>query len=194
MPVNPHVKGGSDVPVTDGGTGASAAGTALTNLGGLSAAAHAVLSHTGIPGVGDLTTAAHAALDHSAIPGANGGRPVTTNVTIPANSLSLDGQMLLLFVRGTCSAWTGTLTINGVTVYTPNSFDGPGWTAVCMLTRTSSGGAVAIGVLIDDHAMTSGSVAAGAIAGLNWTAGQTIAVGASSGSASITHVAAAAMR
>jgi len=53
MAINPHRKGGPDVTVSDGGTGASDAATARTNLG-----------------AGDLTTAAHGSLDHSAIPGA----------------------------------------------------------------------------------------------------------------------------
>jgi len=69
MPVNPHVKGGADVPVADGGTGASVAATGLSNLGGLDAVSHAAVSHAGIPGVGDLTSAAHSVLDHSSTPG-----------------------------------------------------------------------------------------------------------------------------
>jgi hypothetical protein len=69
MPVNPHVKGGADVPVPDGGTGASDAASGLSNLGGLDAAIHAVLNHAGIPGVGDLTTASHSSLNHAGVPG-----------------------------------------------------------------------------------------------------------------------------
>ncbi len=69
MPVNPHVKGGSDVPVTSGGTGASDASTGLSNLGGLDSSGHAVIDHAGIPGVGDLTAAAHATTDHTGITG-----------------------------------------------------------------------------------------------------------------------------
>jgi hypothetical protein len=52
MAINPHRKGGPDVPVVDGGTGASDGNAALTNLGGLSSATHATTDHTGIPGVG----------------------------------------------------------------------------------------------------------------------------------------------
>lgn len=69
MAVNPHVRGGTDVPVTDGGTGSSVAATALSNLGGLASADHTTLNHAGLPGVGDLTTAAHGSLDHAGIPG-----------------------------------------------------------------------------------------------------------------------------
>lgn len=52
MAINPHRKGGPDVPVTDGGTGASVAATALSNLGGIDTSAHALIDHTGLPGVG----------------------------------------------------------------------------------------------------------------------------------------------
>jgi len=93
MPVNPHVKGGSDVPVTDGGTGASAGAGALTNLGGLSTATHATTSHSGIPGVGDLTTAAHGSLDHSGIPG------VGRSILGPWNDFQSAGNPLSLFTN-----------------------------------------------------------------------------------------------
>jgi hypothetical protein len=69
MPVNPHVKGGSDVPIGDGGTGASDAATGLSNLGGLDVASHGSTNHAGIPGVGDLTVAAHSSTDHAGITG-----------------------------------------------------------------------------------------------------------------------------
>ena len=52
MAINPHRKGGPDVPVTDGGTGASSAGAALSALGGLDETAHDLLDHTGLMGVG----------------------------------------------------------------------------------------------------------------------------------------------
>jgi microcystin-dependent protein len=52
MAINPHRKGGPDVPVPDGGTGASTASAGLANLGGLDLAAHAAIDHSGIPGAG----------------------------------------------------------------------------------------------------------------------------------------------
>jgi hypothetical protein len=53
MAINPYRKGGPDVPVLDGGTGASLATTARTNLGvDLTVASHATTDHTGITGVG----------------------------------------------------------------------------------------------------------------------------------------------
>ena len=64
MPVNPYIKGGSDVPIGDGGTGASVAATALSNLGGLDETAHDLLDHAGLTGVGDLTASAHSMIDH----------------------------------------------------------------------------------------------------------------------------------
>jgi hypothetical protein len=56
MAINPHRRGGSDVPVVDGGTGASTGGAALTNLGGLDTSSHAVVDHSGITGVGATAT------------------------------------------------------------------------------------------------------------------------------------------
>lgn len=54
MAISPHYRGGPDIPVGDGGTGASDAATARANIGA---------------GVGDLTIAAHSTLNHGAIPG-----------------------------------------------------------------------------------------------------------------------------
>lgn len=54
MAINPHRKGGPDVPLTDGGTGASDAAAALAALGGLSSASHATTDHVGITGVGKI--------------------------------------------------------------------------------------------------------------------------------------------
>lgn len=53
MAINPYRKGGPDVPVDDGGTGASDPSGARANLGAgdLTAAGHASLNHTGLPGV-----------------------------------------------------------------------------------------------------------------------------------------------
>lgn len=68
MAINPHRKGGPDVPVVDGGTGASDGASALSNLGGLDVTSHGSVNHSGILGVGDLTTVAHGSLDHTGIP------------------------------------------------------------------------------------------------------------------------------
>ncbi len=46
-----HRRGGTDVPVVDGGTGASAAAQALANLSGLDIAGHAAINHAAILGV-----------------------------------------------------------------------------------------------------------------------------------------------
>jgi len=51
MAINPHRKGGPDIPVLDGGTGASNAAAALSALGGIDNAAHALINHAGILGV-----------------------------------------------------------------------------------------------------------------------------------------------
>lgn len=108
MPVNPHVKGGSDVPVTDGGTGGSDASTGLSNLGGLDTAGHAVINHAGIPGVGDLTVAAHSTTDHAGIPGVPSVASTTARAVQSASSVALPFN--------TFTAITGasiTLTVNG---------------------------------------------------------------------------------
>ena len=60
MAINPHRKGGPDVPVADGGTSASDAATARANIGAgdLDTPAHALIDHTGLPGIssgGSLT-------------------------------------------------------------------------------------------------------------------------------------------
>ena len=91
MPLNPHIKGGNDIPVADGGTGASTGGAALTNLGGLDSSAHALINHGGIPGVGDLTTAAHSSLNHAGIPG------VGRSILGPWNDFQSAGNPLSLF-------------------------------------------------------------------------------------------------
>jgi microcystin-dependent protein len=51
MAINPFRKGGSDtIPVAEGGTGGTTASAALTNLGGLDSAAHALIDHSGLGG------------------------------------------------------------------------------------------------------------------------------------------------
>ena len=68
MPLNPLIRGGVDVPILDGGTGASTAAGARTNLSALDEMAHDLLNHTGLTGVGDLTTTTHASINHSVVP------------------------------------------------------------------------------------------------------------------------------
>ena len=116
MAINPHRKGGPDVPVTDGGTSASDAATALSNLGG-------------------LDTAAHASIDHSGIPGAGGGAE-TESVTnspglgnnisrlIPANTLSTNNESLTWELWGIASgADTIDITLGGLTLVPANATD-----------------------------------------------------------------------
>jgi len=121
MPVNPHVKGGSDVPVTDGGTGASSGGAALTNLGGLSSSAHATVNHAGIPGVGDLTNVSHAALDHSGISGVGGvalglgsglGTSTSGSISVPAGTITQAGDYLRFVVGYTNASQTNTISFS----------------------------------------------------------------------------------
>lgn len=70
MPVIPHYRGGPDVSLVDGGTGASDATTARVNLGGvLNETLHDALDHSGLTGVGDLTTLAHSSTNHAGILG-----------------------------------------------------------------------------------------------------------------------------
>ncbi|MGA0270489.1 MAG: hypothetical protein ACO3ME_09350 [Ilumatobacteraceae bacterium] len=45
MPLNPFTKGSGDIPISDGGTGASNAADARTNLNALNEAAHDLLAH-----------------------------------------------------------------------------------------------------------------------------------------------------
>jgi hypothetical protein len=135
MPVNPHVKGGTDVPVVDGGTGASTGSGGLSNLGGLDETAHDILDHAGLTGVGDLTTAAHGSLDHSGIPGVGGGSTIhqsnpdftTSNAVnpggydliVPAATLTADADELLIKVvlEGTnAGSESVSISLGGVTL------------------------------------------------------------------------------
>jgi hypothetical protein len=93
MPINPYVKGGTtDVPVVDGGTGASTAAGARTNLMVLDETAHDLLDHTGLTGIGDLTTAAHASLDHSTVPMARRNIGTATTAVASGDFAAGDGS------------------------------------------------------------------------------------------------------
>jgi hypothetical protein len=169
---------------------ATAAGAGLVN--------HTTLNHAGIPGVPAaeaFTAGVHAVTDHTAITGAGGGRPVATSTTIPANSLSANGQMLLLFLKGTAAIWDGSITLNGISICDVNSMTGPNWSGSFMLTRTSSTTATVIGLISDDD--SAGTVAlgiGGTAAALDWTASQTVGVAITFGAASVSLVSAAAMK
>lgn len=110
MPVNPYVKGGLDVPVVDGGTGASTSSGARTNLDVLDETAHDLLDHTGLTGVGDFTVAAHASVDHSVVPATffNIGSP-TTAATATGDLSAGDGTREMVY-----DASTGILKMDGV--------------------------------------------------------------------------------
>lgn len=75
MAINPYRKGGTDVPVTDGGTNASDAAAALANLGGLDTTSHGAEDHTAGP-LNLLDTTAHALVNHAGIPGVGLGKLV----------------------------------------------------------------------------------------------------------------------
>jgi len=110
MPLNPFIKGGSDVPVTDGGTGASSAATARVNLGNvLDETAHDLLDHAGLTGVGDLTTLAHASIDHSVVPATFFNVGSATAAVANGDFAAGDGTRELFF-----DASTGTISITGI--------------------------------------------------------------------------------
>ncbi|MGA0270488.1 MAG: hypothetical protein ACO3ME_09345 [Ilumatobacteraceae bacterium] len=89
MPLNPHTKGGGDVPISDGGTGAADAATVRSNLSALDETAHDALDHTGLTGIGDLTTASHAMIDHTGIMGAGGGAETESVATSPGTGINI---------------------------------------------------------------------------------------------------------
>lgn len=118
MAINPHRKGGSDVPVSDGGTGASSAGTALSNLGGLDSAAHAAIDHTGLPGIPSVVAAPQ--IIHRSQPdfSLTGGVPFT--YALPANTLTQAGEKIQFRYGVSNSTGHGVSThlaaFNGITV------------------------------------------------------------------------------
>jgi hypothetical protein len=91
MAINPHRKGGTDVPVTDGGTGASDGGNALTNLGGLDETAHDALDHAGLTGIPPVV--ATPVVIHQVNPNVS---PSPFNFVVPANTLVTDGDELYI--------------------------------------------------------------------------------------------------
>jgi hypothetical protein len=94
MAINPFRKGGSDtIPVTEGGTGGTTAPTALSNLGGLDLAAHALINHSGIPGVSSGFTVLE-----------------TTSTTAQINT-ALGSNNIVYLKPGSYPVATGTITV-----------------------------------------------------------------------------------
>lgn len=142
MPVNPYVKGGTtDLPVVEGGTGASTASGARTNLSALDETAHDLLDHSGLTGIGDLTTAAHASLDHSTVPMARRNVGTAASAVASGDFAAGDGSHEIFW-----DASAGTLSgTNGF------SIQASGATALTLFTnaveraRITSGGVVQVG-------------------------------------------------
>jgi hypothetical protein len=108
MPVNPFIKGGTDVPVIDGGTGASTAAQARINLDTMDEAEHDLLDHSGLTGVGDLFIASHAVLDHSTIPMSLLNVGSATSAVATGDLAAGNGTQELFF-----DASTGDFTVTG---------------------------------------------------------------------------------
>ena len=80
--------------------------------------AHDLLDHTGLTGVNSFDSAAHAATDHAGLPGIdrvvdfvydNVTTTGSQSVTIPANTLTADGQAIEIYAAnriGTMDSWT----------------------------------------------------------------------------------------
>jgi hypothetical protein len=166
MAINPFRKGGTDtIPVNEGGTGGVTASAALSNLGGLDTAAHALINHAGIPGAGgtpgiaviesgatitDIQTALNNAANrivylkpgtYSSI-GGNGG------FTIPQGKklIGLGGMDRNNAVQSSTSG-TDVLLLN-------NTFNGSGTTARIIV----SAGAMMSNIGIDCSGMSASSV------------------------------------
>ena len=82
MAINPIKRGGPDIPVADGGTGASTGNAALTNLGGLSTAIHATTDHTGLPGVASGFTPSYFFGVADGLPSFNNQKRITYNTNV----------------------------------------------------------------------------------------------------------------
>jgi len=150
MAINPFRKGGNDtIPVTEGGTGATSGAAALSNLGGLSSGAHAILNHSGIPGVGDLTSAAHAILNHSSVPGvpnlqsAHYRSTNVTNATINPGFTPLFGVFIhttnynFIELMGSIGVFKGTSTLYNACLYSGGLSNGTEH-SVCAVARNGS--------------------------------------------------------
>ena len=119
MAINPHRRGGPDIPVTDGGTGASAAAAALANLGGLDTAAHAAIDHTGVPGVaGKITTIYQ---DEGPATDLNNGTSPFLVYGFAGGDLTVDGDMLVLDFHVLGRGTTGNNSFDIVVAGTPIS-------------------------------------------------------------------------
>jgi len=105
MPVNPHRKGGPDIPVVDGGTDASDATTGLANLGGLDVSSHALIDHTGVLGVGSP--------DDAATESVTLGSGTSISRVVPGGTLAVNNESLDFEIWG---AETGGVSHTNVTL------------------------------------------------------------------------------
>jgi hypothetical protein len=105
-----HRKGGTDIPILDGGTGASVAATALSNLGGLDTTAHDAITHLGAPwNLLDQTN--HDALDHTGLTGAGIGVVLDSTTTLAQLNAALVANPIVYLLPGNYPVYSGTLTI-----------------------------------------------------------------------------------
>ncbi len=152
---------------------------------------HASTDHTGITGVNNFDSTLHALTDHSVIPGANGGLAVGTSTTVPANTLTADGHMLMISLRGTGTLGMSNVTLNGqVIAQSVASLGGDPWGGTLLVTRTGGSSGSATGAVSDANNGRS-CVGVGGVGSLNWGGAQVIAV---NGGATISAVALVAFR